>query len=101
MAPRLPLHPALADGGAGNMTRYNGMSLLLACLLAALGPGSLSAEQGGGKPARIAVILDQTNPRFESLVEAFEREVRGFFRPGEIELLPPSAGDGRVAGLEG
>ncbi len=32
-------------------------------------------------------------------VAAFEREIQGFFRPGEITLLPPQAGDGTAAGV--
>ncbi|MGN6390630.1 MAG: TolC family protein [Gemmatimonadales bacterium] len=47
----------------------------------------------------MAVILDRESPRFQPLVDAFQREVLGFFRPGEITLLPPSAGDGTAAGV--
>jgi len=66
---------------------------LVACILTA----PLAAQ---ARPARVAVILDRDSPRFHPLVEAFQREVRGFFRPGEIELLPPRAGDGTAAGVE-
>jgi outer membrane protein TolC len=47
----------------------------------------------------VAVILDQESPRFAPQIEAFQREVRGFFRAGEIELLPPLTGDGTAAGI--
>jgi outer membrane protein TolC len=57
---------------------------------------SLEAQ---GRPARIALILDQDSPRFQPLIAAFQREVLGFFRTGEIELLPPWAGDGTAAGI--
>jgi outer membrane protein TolC len=33
-------------------------------------------------------------------VDAFRAELSGFFRPGEITLLPPVAGDGTAAGVE-
>ncbi len=46
------------------------------------------------RPSRVALVLDRDNPRFHASLAAFEREVRSFFRPGEIELLPPVAGDG-------
>ena len=55
------------------------------------------ASQAG--PARIALILDQESPRFQPLVEATQREIQDFFRPGEIELLPPRAADGTPAGV--
>jgi outer membrane protein TolC len=45
------------------------------------------------------LVLDQESPRFQPLVEAFQNEVRGFFRPGEVNLLPPAAGDGTAAGV--
>jgi outer membrane protein TolC len=48
----------------------------------------------------VAVILDQESPRFAPQIAAFQREVRGFFRPGEIELLPPLTGDGTAAGVQ-
>ena len=53
-----------------------------------------------GAPARVALVLDQDSPRFQPLVEQFQTEVRGFFRPGEITLLPPVAGDGSSAGIQ-
>jgi outer membrane protein TolC len=34
------------------------------------------------------------------MVEAFRDELRGFFRPDEITLLPPAAGDGTSAGVQ-
>lgn len=50
-------------------------------------------------PARIVVVLDQQSPRFQPQVDAFLQEILAFFRPGEIELLPPRAGDGTDAGI--
>jgi len=50
-------------------------------------------------PARVALVLDRESPRFQPQVDAFQREVSGFFRPGEITLLPPMAGDGTAAGV--
>ena len=72
--------------------------LTLACLLATLVPGFPAVQLPG--PARVVLILDQASPRFQPQVEAFQREILSFFRAGEIELLPPRAGDGSVAGLE-
>jgi outer membrane protein len=51
-------------------------------------------------PARVALVLDEQSPRYQPLVSAFEQELRSFFRPGELELLPAQAGDGTSAGVE-
>jgi hypothetical protein len=51
------------------------------------------------RPAQIAIVLDQESPRFEPLIDAFQREIRGFFRPGEVVVLPPLVADGTVAGV--
>jgi outer membrane protein len=51
------------------------------------------------RPARVAIILDSDSPRFSPLVDAFQHEVVGFFRPGEIILLPPVSGDGTGSGV--
>jgi outer membrane protein len=48
---------------------------------------------------RVAFVLDRQTPRFQPQVEAFRNEIQGFFRPGEITLLPPLAGDGTAAGV--
>jgi outer membrane protein TolC len=69
---------------------------LVACAAFGLLAPPLTAQ---GEPARVATVLDLDSPRFRPLVEAFQSEVRGFFRPGEIELLPPVAGDGSVASV--
>jgi outer membrane protein len=53
------------------------------------------------RPARVAIILDRETPRFQSLVDVFQREVLGFFRSGEVTLLPPMAGDGTASGVAG
>ena len=63
------------------------------CFLAA----SLAAQ---ARPARVAVVLDQEIPRFQPQIAAFQREVLGFFRPGEITLVDPLAGDGTAAGVQ-
>jgi hypothetical protein len=52
----------------------------LACALAL----PLAAQ---GAPARVALVLDQDSPRYRPLFTAFRREIEGFFRPGEIDLL--------------
>jgi outer membrane protein TolC len=57
---------------------------------------SLAAQSAA---PRVALVLDQEVPRFGPQVAAFEREIQGFFRPGEITLLPPQAGDGTAAGV--
>ena len=67
-------------------------NVLFACSLAA----PLAAQ---ARPARVAIVLDRQSPRYEPLLDAFQREVRGFFRPGEIELLPPRAADGTGRGV--
>jgi outer membrane protein TolC/ABC-type uncharacterized transport system substrate-binding protein len=66
-------------------------SATLACLATPLA--------GQAREARVAVILDVDSPRFQPLVDAFQTEVGGFFRSGEITLLPPVAGDGTAAGV--
>jgi outer membrane protein len=78
--------------------RYPGSGRSLASWLtfATLLAAPLAAQ---ARPARVAFILDRDSPRFQPQVEAFQREVLGFFRPGEVSLLPPVAGDGSVAGI--
>lgn len=71
--------------------------LAFASLLAA--PLAAQARQGRVAPARVALILDRESPRVRPQVDAFQREVLGFFRPGEIILLPPAAGDGTPASV--
>ncbi|HEY7478883.1 MAG TPA: TolC family protein, partial [Gemmatimonadales bacterium] len=77
-----------------SVSRRNGIltcSAILACLATPLA--------GQAREARVAVILDVDSPRFQPLVDAFQTEVGGFFRSGEITLLPPVAGDGTAAGV--
>jgi outer membrane protein len=50
-------------------------------------------------PARVAFVLDRQSSRFQSQLDAFQHEVLGFFRPGEVTLLPPLVGDGTPAGI--
>ena len=64
----------------------------LACALAL----PLAAQ---GAPARVALVLDQDSPRYRPLFTAFRREIEGFFRPGEIDLLASVAGDGTASGV--
>ncbi len=61
-------------------------------------PAPRSGTRTSTRP-RVATVLDLDSPRFQPLVDAFQNEVRGFFRPGEVTLLPPVAGDGAVAGV--
>jgi outer membrane protein TolC len=73
------------------------MRRLLSGGLVACGCASSLAAQSPGR--RVALVLDQQTPRSEPQVAAVEREIQGFFRPGEITLLPPRAGDGTAAGV--
>jgi len=65
---------------------------VLACGLATSLPAQSAAP-------RVALVLDQQAPRLQPQIAAFQREIQGFFRPGEITLLPPLAGDGTPAGV--
>jgi outer membrane protein TolC len=66
-------------------------------LAAQVAPGRVAPARVAA--ARVALILDLESTRFQPLVEAFQNEVSGFFRPGELTLLPPVAGDGTAAGV--
>lgn len=79
----------------GKHAGWSGSLPLCLCLALALAP-PLAAQ---ARAPRVALILDRDNPRFHPLIAAFEREIRAFFRPGEIELLPPVAGDGTASGV--
>ena len=70
--------------------------LLLGGILACGLDTSLAAQSAA---PRVALVLDQEVPRFGPQVAAFELEIQGFFRPGEVTLLPPQAGDGTAAGV--
>ena len=48
---------------------------------------------------RVAIVLDQQTPRADAQVAAFDRELQGFFRPGEVTWLPPRVADGTVVGV--
>lgn len=70
------------------------------CFLAAPLAAQARAARGPAQgPARVVVVLDRGNSRFQPQVEAFQRELVGFFRPGEIVMLPAVAGDGTVGGV--
>jgi outer membrane protein len=74
------------------MVRPLALWVSLACTLAA-------PLAGQGRATRVVFVLDRDSPRFQPLVEATRKEITDFFRPGEIELLPPRAGDGTAAGV--
>jgi outer membrane protein TolC len=65
---------------------------MLACGLATSLPAQSAAP-------RVALVLDRQTPRSQPQVAAVQREIQGFFRPGEITLLAPLAGDGTAAGV--
>jgi outer membrane protein len=70
---------------------------LLLCGVLACGPANWLAAQSAAP--RIALVLDQEAPSFGPQVAALKREIQGFFRPGEITLLAPRAGDGTGIGV--
>ena len=72
-------------------------AVLCCAVLAGAFAAPLAAQRSG---PRVAVVLDQDTPRSRPLAEAFQNELRGFFRPGEITLLPPAVGDGTAAGVQ-
>jgi outer membrane protein len=74
------------------LVRFLTSWLTMACFLVP----ALAAQ---ARPARVALVLDRDSPRFQPQVDAFQREVLGFFRPGEVTLLPPVAGNGTAAGV--
>ena len=78
--------------------RRGASRLALSLCLASVAPAIAAAQS---RPPRVAFILDRESSRFQPLVEATQREIRAFFREGEVELLPPQAGDGTVAGIAG
>ena len=74
------------------MVRPLAFGVTLACVVAL----PLMAQ---GRPTRVVFLLDRESSRFQPLIEATQREIREFFRSGEIELLPSRAGDGTMAGV--
>src|SRR5690606_36894457 len=82
--------PMISSAGTALRRLFGGG--LLAGILASALPAQSAAP-------RIALVLDQQAPRVPAQVAAFQRELQGFFRPGEITLLPPVAGDGTPAGV--
>ena len=65
------------------------------CLALAAVAGTFAAPLCAQAPAaRVTLVLDQPSPRFDPIVEATRKEIQGFFRPGELEFLPPLTGDG-------
>jgi outer membrane protein len=79
-------------GISGQRARARTLSVGIMCAIAA----PLHAQSHA---PRIAFILDRESSRFAPLVNATQREIQGFFRPEEIELLPARAGDGTAAGI--
>jgi len=43
-----------------------------------------------GSPARVAIVLDRASPLFQAVVDLFQTEVRGFFRPVRSSFFHPS-----------
>jgi len=83
----------ITDGQSrGRLQRLLLCVSILACGLATSLPAQSAAP-------RVALVLDQQNAGSQPQVAAAQREIQGFFRPGEITLLPPLAGDGTVAGV--
>lgn len=68
-----------------------GLLLLLAGVAA-----ELPAQQAS---TRVAIILDRTTPQEEARVAVFQRELKAFFRTGEVTFLPPQAADGSLTGV--
>jgi outer membrane protein len=85
----------MADHGRTMMTPWTARLACCAILTGILAP----PLAGQAAPARVATVLDLESPSFQPLVEAFQTEVAGFFRPDEIVLLPPVAGDGTAKGV--
>ena len=85
---------------SGRSTRHAGRSsgrrLLCSTVLACGVATSLQAQSAA---PRVALVLDQQNDRSQLQVSALQREIQGFFRPGDITLLPSLAGDGTQAGV--
>jgi outer membrane protein TolC/ABC-type uncharacterized transport system substrate-binding protein len=74
--------------------RRAGWAALAALALSLAAPLAAQVRQ-----ARVALILDVQSPRFQPLVEATRKEIEGFFREGEVVLLPPVSGDGTPASV--
>jgi len=85
------------DGRSTERTRARRTFRLLLCGVVACAPATLLPAQSS--PRRIAFVLDQEAPSFGPQAAVLEREIQGFFRPGQITLLPPQAGDGTAAGV--
>ena len=91
-------HPRISTaGGVLPGTRRTARRLLSAA--ASLACGLATSLPAQSAAPRVALVLDQQAPRFQPQIAAFQREIQGFFRPGEITLLPPLAGDGTPAGV--
>lgn len=72
--------------------------VVLSCTILTTGvPSFIRAQEVA---PRVVLVLDQETARLQPLVETFQNELRGFFRPGEITLLPPLTGDGTTAGVQ-
>lgn len=59
-------------------------------------PSLLSAQAAG---PRVALVVDRDTPAVRRAVSVFQEELNGFFRPGEVVLLPLVAGDGTADGV--
>ncbi|HET6837501.1 MAG TPA: TolC family protein [Gemmatimonadales bacterium] len=76
--------------------RRGAFKLALSLFVAGVSAATAVAQS---QPARVAFILDRESSRWQPLVDATQREIRAFFREGEVELLPAQAGDGTAAGI--
>ena len=74
-------------------------AISLICLGAFTAGSPAASLTAQGQAARVVFILDRESSRFQPLVDATSREIGDFFRPGEVEVLPPRAGDGTARGV--
>ena len=95
---RFRIRPTFSrHGSATEGSERSPWRLLLSVIALAFGLATPLPAQSAAP--RVALVLDQEAPSLEPQVAAFEREIQGFFRPGEITLLAPQAGDGTAAGV--
>jgi outer membrane protein TolC len=95
---RSGIAPELSPNGAATrvLGPWSWRRLLCGGVLVCGVAASLPAQSAA---PRVALVLDQQTAGSEPQVAAFQREIQGFFHPGEITLLPPVAGDGTGAGV--
>src|SRR6185436_12345908 len=95
------VNPRIMDGRfrARSMRSPTGAfcRLLICVIILAYGLSIPLAAQAAAP--RVALVLDQHTPGALAQVATLQREIEGFFRPGDITLLAPLAGDGTAAGV--